>query len=126
MKNTIFTGSIIAAWSMLLSACDPQPVRQKPARGAAAEPAPTTEVKPKVEKKNEPKIEAEAPVPEVENPKIEAPAPAVSNPEYGKKSEGKAGFIESPYAPGKLIDVRALPPGTEIECPYTKKALLVP
>lgn len=127
MKNIIFTGTIIAA-SMLLSACDPQPLRQKPAPGGMREPAPTSEIKPKTEKKKEPKLEEEKPAGDIENPKpkTDAPNTPVTNPEYGKKSEGKAGFIESPYAPGKLIDVRGLPPGTEIECPYTKKPLLVP
>ena len=36
------------------------------------------------------------------------------------------GFIESPFANGKLIDVRGLRSGTEVECPYTGRAFLVP
>ena len=131
MKNITFTGIIIAA-SMLLSACDPQPARQKPAqgggmRGPKADPTETIDTKPKAEKKKEPKLESETPSTTDETPKAENKTPSpVANPEYGKKADGKVGFIESPYAPGKLIDVRALPPGTEIECPYTKKPLLVP
>jgi hypothetical protein len=63
---------------------------------------------------------------EKKTPESKPVPPPAANPEYGKKSDGKPGFIESPYAPGKLIDVRGLPPGTEIECPYTRRALLVP
>lgn len=129
MKNYSFAGTIIAA-SILLSACDPQPIRQKPAQGGGLRgPAHTYTEAPRVEKRNEPKANEETSETIVETPKSETktpPPPPVANPEYGKKSEGKVGFIESPYAPGKLIDVRGLPPGTEIECPYTKKALLVP
>lgn len=137
MKNLALTGTAIAA-TLLFSACDPQTARTtKPARGATStEPEkPTTEkVKPtpkapKKEKKEEPKIESGESTPSASTePKTESkPVPApTSNPEYGKKSDGKPGFIESPYSAGKLIDVRGLPPGTEIECPYTRRPLLVP
>jgi hypothetical protein len=49
-------------------------------------------------------------------------------PEYGIKIEGKPNQIKSPYDPqGRPIDVRGLPPGTEIECPFTPgRHLLVP
>ena len=131
MKNLIFTGTILAA-SMLLSACDPKPRTNKPARGTAmrepAEPTEVTEPKPKTEKIKTPKVDIDDSTPSVDhkpdNKPVPPPTPA--NPEYGKKSEGKPGFIESPYAAGKLIDVRGLPPGTEIECPYTRRPLLVP
>ena len=49
-------------------------------------------------------------------------------PEYGIKIEGKTGYVKSPYdAQGRPIDVRGLPPGTEVEDPYTPgRTLLVP
>lgn len=132
MKNLIFTGTILAA-SMLLSACDPKPRSNKPARGNAPrepeEPTEITEYKPKTERIRTPKVDVEDSTPSVDSNKPETkpvPPPSVANPEYGKKSEGKPGFIESPYSAGKLIDVRGLPPGTEIECPYTRRPLLVP
>lgn len=132
MKNLILTGTILTA-AMLFTACDPQPARQKPAhagggmREPATEKTPSTDERLKTEKK-EPKLDSENPAINGEHAKPETKIPPVGvpNPEYGKKAEGKAGFIESPYAPGKLIDVRGLPPGTEIECPYTRKPLLVP
>jgi hypothetical protein len=54
------------------------------------------------------------------------PAPVQNNPEYAIKSE-KPGYVKSPYdSQGRLIDVRGLPPGTEAECPYTRRTFLVP
>jgi hypothetical protein len=54
--------------------------------------------------------------------------PPTGKPEYGIKIEGKPNQIRSPYDPqGRPIDVRGLPPGTEIECPFTPgRHLLVP
>lgn len=139
MKNLALTGTAIAA-AMLFSACDPQPARNtKPARGATeastdkpkTDTVKTTPKPPKKKKVEVTDIESPAasstPSANTE-PKAEskpAPQPA-SNPEYGKKSDGKPGYIESPHSPGKMIDVRGLPPGTEIEDPYTRKPLLVP
>jgi hypothetical protein len=38
----------------------------------------------------------------------------------------RPGFIESPYAPGKgYIDVRGIPAGTVIRCPYTGRTFRV-
>ena len=57
------------------------------------------------------------------------PAPTQPrNPEYGIKIEGKTGYVKSPYdTQGRPIDVRGLPPGTEVEDPYTPgRTLLVP
>ncbi|MEO6753936.1 MAG: hypothetical protein ABIP85_19315 [Chthoniobacteraceae bacterium] len=54
-------------------------------------------------------------------------APVKLNPEYANKAEGKPGYVSSPYDPQhRLIDVRGLPPGTEAECPYTRRTFLVP
>lgn len=131
MKNLIFTGTILAA-TLLLSACDPQRARNKSARGNPNSRDPGAQVgegaelkTPKLENAKPPKEEIEEPAPVVEHTTKPVPPPT-QNPEYGKKADGKPGFIESPYAPGKLIDVRGLPPGTEIECPYTRRPLLVP
>jgi hypothetical protein len=65
------------------------------------------------------------PTPATKN-KIPA-APAPNNPEYAIKVDGKPGYVKSPYdTQGRLIDVRGLPPGTEAECPYTRRTFLVP
>ena len=55
------------------------------------------------------------------------PPPEQKNPEYAGKADGKPGYVQSPYDPQhRLIDVRGLPPGTEAECPYTRRTFLVP
>jgi hypothetical protein len=55
------------------------------------------------------------------------PPPTPNNPEYAIKVDGKPGYVKSPYdTQGRLIDVRGLPPGTEAECPYTRRTFLVP
>ena len=65
------------------------------------------------------------PTPAVKN-KI-PPPPTPNNPEYAPKAEGKPGYVQSPYdSQHRLIDVRGLPPGTEAECPYTRRTFLVP
>ena len=66
------------------------------------------------------------PTPAVKNDKI-PPPPTPNNPEYAIKVEGKPGYVKSPYdTQGRLIDVRGLPPGTEAECPYSRRTFLVP
>ena len=47
--------------------------------------------------------------------------------EFATKAEGHPGYVNSPFDPQRrLIDVRGLPPGTESECPYTRRTFLVP
>ena len=45
---------------------------------------------------------------------------------YGIPVAGKPHLVESPYSPGKYIDVEGFPPGTEVKDPYTDKIFLVP
>ena len=46
---------------------------------------------------------------------------------FGTQVPGKAGFVYSPYAADAgEIDVRGLPSGTKVECPYTQKIFRVP
>src|SRR6266571_1304110 len=45
---------------------------------------------------------------------------------YGIPVHGKPHLVESPYSPGKYIDVEGFPPGTEVKDPYTDKIFLVP
>ena len=45
---------------------------------------------------------------------------------YGIPVPGKPHLVESPYSPGKFVDVEGFPPGTEVKDPYTQKIFLVP
>ncbi|MEO6785850.1 MAG: hypothetical protein ABI318_06920 [Chthoniobacteraceae bacterium] len=114
-----------------LSACDKNKnkPRQKPVQGPKVTeqgmPGPGNDdgdVTPTEKKK---KDEVVDPTPAVKNNRI--PPPPAQNPEYAIKVDGKPGYVKSPYDPqGRLIDVRGLPPGTEAECPYTRRTFLVP
>ena len=44
---------------------------------------------------------------------------------YGIPVPGKPGLVESPYSPGKYVDVRGYKPGTEIKDPFKQKIFLV-
>jgi hypothetical protein len=61
-------------------------------------------------------------------PPIAAPPTKVAKGDYpyGIPVPGKPHLVESPYSPGKYIDVEGFPPGTEVKDPYTDKIFLVP
>ena len=115
-----------------LSACDKSKIRprQKPAQGpkVAEQGSPSAhdndgDETPKERKKRDEVVD---PTPAVKNGNI-PPAPTPNNPEYAIKVDGKPGYVKSPYdTQGRLIDVRGLPPGTEAECPYSRRTFLVP
>ena len=39
---------------------------------------------------------------------------------------GKNGLVESPFAPGKQVDITGYPPGASVRDPYTNKIFIVP
>src|SRR3954468_3922316 len=45
---------------------------------------------------------------------------------YGIRVPNKPHLVESPYSPGKYVDVEGFAPGTEVKDPYTQKIFLVP
>jgi|SRR5688572_33323360 len=130
MKSLAFAGLAFVA-ALSFTACDPKPrSRQEPAPGPQhrMQPRPGDATLPP-DGDPEPRPTDTAPT----NPKPQGnvipPAPAgPRNPEYGIKIEGKTGYVKSPYdTQGRPIDVRGLPPGTEVEDPYTPgRTLLVP
>ena len=70
---------------------------------------------------NPPATEPSAPAP--------PPAPgkvAKGDIPYGIPVPGKPHLVESPFSPGKYIDVEGFAPGTEVKDPYTGKIFLVP
>ena len=114
-----------------LSACDKGRIkpRQKPAPGPkTTEPGSARERDSdgdETPREKKPRNEVVDPTPATRN-NIPA-APVQNNPEYAIKVEGKPGYVKSPYdTQGRLIDVRGLPPGTEAECPYSRRTFLVP
>ena len=70
------------------------------------------------------------PPPQAAPPPPPTPAPqtkvAKGDYPYGIPVPGKPHLVESPYSPGKYIDVEGFPPGTEVKDPYTDKIFLVP
>ena len=52
--------------------------------------------------------------------------PAKGDYPYGIPVPGKPHVVESPFSPGKYIDVEGFPPGTEVKDPYTGKIFRVP
>src|SRR4051794_40555934 len=130
MKSFAFAGLALAA-AVSFTACDPKPKsRPQTAPGSQdrvheTKPGSPTlstddgDAKPHHDDGAGPETKKGNVIPE--------PSPR-KNPEYGIKIEGKAGYVKSPYdSQGRPIDVRGLPPGTEVEDPYTAgRTLLVP
>jgi len=129
--NRLHLSVFSLALALSFSACDRS--RTNPRRGPVPGPrtadrgteyldgGPSTEAPPKKPKHDE--VVDPTPAPRNNIP----PPPTPNNPEYAFKAEGKPGYVKSPYdTQGRLIDVRGLPPGTEAECPYTRRTFLVP
>ncbi|MEM6822420.1 MAG: hypothetical protein AAF558_10825 [Verrucomicrobiota bacterium] len=54
-----------------------------------------------------------------ESPKVRYPT--------AKRISGKSGLVKSPYAPyAGDVDVKGIPSGTQVKCPYTGKIFIVP
>lgn len=45
---------------------------------------------------------------------------------FGLPVPNKKGFVYSPFDKTQLVDVRGIPPGKKVRCPYTSKIFLVP
>lgn len=128
-----FSLSLMLLAGLLITSCSdmdepPQRVRQRvakyPAQGQAQTPP-----------GQQPFNANAAPAPEnAPPPENAAPAPSGSSSmkpakgdyPYGIPVPGKPHVVESPFSPGKYIDVEGFPPGTEVKDPYTGKIFRVP
>ncbi len=127
-----FSLSLALFAAFLLVSCSEEPppptTRHRPAKYPATEtaeyPPPQQPFNPNgpVQPSGAPPVEtAPAPPPTAAPTKV-----AKGDYPYGIPVPGKPHLVESPYSPGKYIDVEGFPPGTEVKDPYTDKIFLVP
>ena len=102
----------------------PAPTYETPPDINSTPPPPTAETKPA------PDTAFTSPPPTKTDPE---PAPAASTkpnaPEqlpFGLPVPSKKGFVYSPFDKTQMVDVRGIPPGKKVRCPYTSKIFLVP
>jgi hypothetical protein len=127
-----FSLSLALLAAVIISACTdyeepPQrvrhPVARYPAEGRDAYPATQQPFNPNAPPPENPPREEASPTP---------PPPATTGKvargdfPYGIPVPGKPHLVESPFSPGKYIDVEGFSPGTEVKDPYTGKIFLVP
>ena len=127
-----FSSSLVLVAAFVLVSCSEEPPPPPTTHRAARYPAQTAEYPPPqqpfnpngpVQPTNAPPVEPPATTP----PPTAAPTKvAKGDYPYGVPVPGKPHLVESPYSPGKYIDVEGFPPGTEVKDPYTDKIFLVP
>jgi hypothetical protein len=124
--------SLALLTAFFISSCSEEPPPQPARHRAASYPPPgTAEYPPSqqpfnpngpVQPQGAPREESAAsPVPTAAPTKV-----AKGDYPYGIPVPGKPHLVESPFSPGKYVDVEGFPPGTEVKDPYTDKIFLVP
>ena len=127
-----FSLSLTLLVAFVLSSCSEEPPPQRTPHRVANYPPPQTEEYPPqqqpfnpngpVQPQGTPRQEvAASPVPTAAPTKV-----AKGDYPYGIPVPGKPHLVESPFSPGKYVDVEGFPPGTEVKDPYTDKIFLVP
>lgn len=121
-----------------LESTQPPPLPTPPSSAElAGPPAPTYETPPDIvtsppepEKKPEPDTAFTTPTPPKNEPEpatgaTTKPAAPEQLP-FGLPVPSKKGFVYSPFDKTQMVDVRGIPPGKKVRCPYTSKIFLVP
>jgi hypothetical protein len=134
-----FSLSLVLFAAFLLASCSEEPPPPPPRHRAASYPSTQAQEYPPqqqpfnpngpVQPTSSPPAEttAASPPPPAAPPTKVAPTKvAKGDYPYGIPVPGKPHLVESPYSPGKYIDVEGFPPGTEVKDPYTDKIFLVP
>ena len=77
--------------------------------------------------------EGEGPYPDQPNPDASPPptsaypqGPVPSADDIPTAKPGENGLVESPFVPGKQVDIQGYPPGATVRDPYTNKIFIVP
>ena len=128
-----FTLSLTLLGLVFLSACDveePPPHRRHPVARYPQEPQ-TQEYPPQQQPFNpngpaQPDNTARQEGPVGPAPTAAPTKVAKGDFPYGIPVPGKKNLVESPFSPGKYVDVEGFAPGTEVKDPYTGKIFLVP
>ena len=128
-----FLLSILLLTAWVLTSCDSvdQPPPSKQHRPANRPPANAQQYPPQQQPfdPNGPAVPENGAPPENAGPAPQSAGPtkvAKGDYPYGIPVPNKPHLVESPYSPGKYVDVEGFAPGTEVKDPFTQKIFLVP
>jgi hypothetical protein len=122
---------ILSAW--LISSCDTVDEPPSRVKNRVAKYPPEGQPPPQYPPQQQP-FNPNGAAPATDQPRTETAPPTAAAPTkpskgdypYGIPVPGKPHLVESPFSPGKYVDVEGFPPGTEVKDPYTQKIFLVP
>jgi hypothetical protein len=125
---------LMLVFALVISSCDSvdEPPATKQRQRAAKYPPDTTQQYPPQQQPFNPNGPAQPDNASAPPDGSTAPQPAAPTKvakgdfPYGIPVPNKPHLVESPYSPGKYVDVEGFAPGTEVKDPYTGKIFLVP